>query len=244
MNWIKKWLGPSLTEPPLPAFLKLYADRFRLVSRIVLQIVYKNIELSVSPSFREKLRQAPRTVLYANHPSFWDPLVLALVTEALWPDRPVISPIDDKALRNHPYFRGLGFFGLRKDSVAGLRAFVRTATLLWSRSHPSCLALTPEGQFSPGQQRPLRLRRGLALALWRNRGAGLVLVPVAMQHQRHNLRRGQARIVIGEPFALEEMTAATLADLHETLRVALEATIDRLQSPADAPINLLKEISL
>lgn len=241
MNWSNLLFGPSLTEPPLPNFFNIYAKRFRSVCRFLLRILYNDIQLYLDKNHILRLQQSHRVVVYSNHPSFWDPMLLALLTEKLWPGRAVLSAIDSAALRWHPYFHGLGFFGVQPDQPAGLRALLRTVGHLWSRPAPSCLVVTPEGHFSPRDGRPLELRRGLAAALWRHRAISVLLVPVALDYF-NPIWQGTPRILVGEPFTVSDRPAGSLDELNDTLRTALQATLDRLTQPPGDTIPLLRAI--
>jgi 1-acyl-sn-glycerol-3-phosphate acyltransferase len=187
------------------------------------RIVFSRVDLYLDPGLQTQL-QAARVVVYANHPGFWDPLMLALLTERLWPDHAVISPIDEAGLRTHRYFHGLGFFAIDPASVSGLRKFAQIASAAWEAPLSNCLVVLPEGRFSPPG--PLRLRRGLARALSAHQGPPPVVVPVAISYRMGENPRPVAALAVGQPLS---QTTGSLPFLHQGLEEGLLATLGNLE---------------
>lgn len=93
-------LGPSTTLPPLPEFWPLYARRFRSVSRWLARALFASVRLHGAAGTRAA-DHGP-VVVYSNHPSFWDPVILGLATERLWPERAILAAIEPGALEQPP----------------------------------------------------------------------------------------------------------------------------------------------
>lgn len=216
-------LLPSVTSPPLPDFRPLYARRFRQMARVICRCAVGRIQV-FAPA-ESALKEAPKIVLYANHPSVWDPLLLALLTGRMWPGHAVVAPIDEVALRRHWYFHGLGFYGLRKSSLDGLRRFLEVTQAALERPAPCIVALTPEGRFTPSGE-PIRLQRGLARALLGCRGQNIQVVPVALAYGKG--RRG-AKIYLGPALNCSTLDDGSgLPELHTELTRRLQDAVDRL----------------
>ena len=65
----------------------------------------------------ERVPHDEAIVCFANHPSWWDPLLAFLISQVWLPGRTVYAPIDLAALRQYPIFQHLGFFGIECASV-------------------------------------------------------------------------------------------------------------------------------
>lgn len=218
-------LLPSVTSPPLPAFRPLYVRRFRQVARLLCRCVVGKVRVFAPPE--SALFDAPKIVLYANHPGIWDPLLLALLTGRLWPDHIVVAPIDELALRRHWYFHGLGFFGLKTSSLRGLRRFLEVSQAALDSPDPCIVALAPEGRFAPVGT-PVRMQRGLARALLGCRGQRVQAIPVALAY---GSGRQEAVILLGTAFDCSNLSdACRLVDLHAELTRRLQDAVDRLHS--------------
>ena len=241
MKFIELFLGRSLTPPTLPPFYPLYVRRFRSIARLVLRGLFGSVPVHLAPGALEQARAARHVVLYSNHPSFWDPLLLAVLTGRIWSERPVVSPIDERGLRQHPYFTGLGFFGLKPASAGGLRRLLTVAAGCWTGMEQSCLAITPEGKFTtPSRGQEVQLQRGLALALSRHRGP-TTLVPVGLDVRSGPPWRARARLALGEAFCLEG--EREVQEVHKELCLQLQKTLDFVleqPAPGEAQLDLLK----
>src|ERR1700760_2266527 len=49
-------------------------------------------------------------IVYGNHSSWWDPLLMILLAHAAQPGRRHYAPMDAAALQRYPIFRRLGIF--------------------------------------------------------------------------------------------------------------------------------------
>lgn len=164
-------------------------------------------------------------VVFANHPSWWDPIAGALLADEFLRDRQHFAPIDADALERYPIFRRLGFFPVR-DGVAGARQFLRAARAILDRDG-ACLWITPGGRFSDVRQRP-DFQPGLArLGAMPGR---VTFVPLALEYVFWDEPRPEALAAFGAPIQFgDEMVAG----IGPALQRALGETQARL---ADAAI--------
>lgn len=93
----------------------------------------------------EQLPTGP-VVCFFNHPSWWDPMTVVLMTDLLFPGRTFHAPMDAEALRQYPILERLGFFAVARDAVSGTKDFLRTSRELL-KSPDSTLWITPTGSF-------------------------------------------------------------------------------------------------
>jgi hypothetical protein len=163
------------------------------------------------------------TVFYANHPSWWDPIVLLIVIRSCYPAWRFHGPIDDRALQRYPWLERFGLFGIEPGSVAGTRRFLQIGTTLLARPLTG-VAITAQGEFTDVRKRPLELKRGLTRLLEQNPSA--VAIPVALEYPFWDERLPEALVRFGtHRIAAPEHTRDSL---HAALETGLEATIDDL----------------
>ncbi len=128
-----------------------------------------------------KLPVVPGTpaVVYFNHPSWWDPLVVMFLAQHLMPSCRHYGPMDAEALSRYRIFQRLGFFGVAPGTRQGAAAFLRVSQAILQQPQ-SVLWVTPEGRFTDPRQRPVQLQPGLgALA---RRLDGVPFVPLAIEY--------------------------------------------------------------
>lgn len=167
------------------------------------------------------------TVLYANHPSWWDPVVLSYVLGTLHPRHRFFGPMDAAALDRYPILRRIGIFGIEPESIAGARAFRRQARRILAT--PGCaLCVTAQGAMVDVRSQPLRLKRGVAHLL----GSGIAVqaVPVALEYPFWQERMPEALIRFGPPVPGTVAGGAAV----DALQAALERTLAELAAASIA----------
>ncbi len=178
------------------------------------------------PAFLDGSADGP-TILYANHASWWDPMVLMLVSHAYLRGRRVYAPIDADALQRYPVLARLGLFGVRPDSFAGTRTFFAVGREVLGTAN-AVLAMTPQGRFADVRQRPLTLRGGLAQLMQAVPEARAW--PVAIEYPFWNEMRPEILIRFGQqPVVAGHVSRQSLAD---RLTDRLQDELDRLAEAA------------
>jgi 1-acyl-sn-glycerol-3-phosphate acyltransferase len=139
-------------------------------------------------------------VFVVNHPSWWDPVVLMLVSD-LFPDRQHYAPMDAEALKKYRFFARLGVFGLTPGN--GL-TFVRTGRAILAQPH-SALWVTGQGRFADVRDRSAKVRGGVAAL-----GCDTV-IPVAIEYTFWHERFPEVLVRFGKPGDSLEATQDALA---------------------------------
>lgn len=132
-------------------------------------------------------------LVYVNHPGWWDPMTAVLMTQLFFPGKRFAAPMDSEALRKYPILGSLGFFGLSRDSLVGVREFLRTGRELM-RAGNVALWLTPSGQFHDVRQ-PAAFLPGLGHLA--DADFGGVLLPMAIEYTFWNERRPELLVRFG-----------------------------------------------
>ncbi len=160
-------------------------------------------------------------VLYANHPSWWDPAMFMVLRDRLFPGRRGYGPMDAAALDRYRFMRRLGIFGIEPASRAGAARFLRVGERVLA-DPGRVLWLTAQGEFADPRARPVRLRPGLAHLM--RRVPGTVAVPLALEYTFWSEKRPEALAAFGAPVAATGDAQALQAALEQ----GLEAAQDRL----------------
>jgi 1-acyl-sn-glycerol-3-phosphate acyltransferase len=139
-------------------------------------------------------------VVYCNHPSWWDLMMVILLAEQLMPRRSHYAPVDSDALEKYKMFKRLGFYGIDQNHRRGARDFLRISEAILD-SPRSALWITPQGRFADVRERPLGFERGLGKLATRCKAA--VFVPVAMEYTFWEERLPETLIWVGQPTLVE-----------------------------------------
>lgn len=180
--------------------------------------------LRVSRGGRPRAPEGAPVIVYANHPSWWDPLLFIVLMHRFFPGRRGFGPMDRQQLGRYGFMRRLGIFGIDPASRRGAQVFLREGELLLSNSN-HVLWVTATGTFADARVRPLGLRSGIAHLAERVPGA--VLLPLAIELVHWSERQPEALVRFGEPIQAADLPARP----HEAtavLEAALTETMDEL----------------
>ncbi len=200
----------------------------RFFRRIVRRYFRRHFR-AVLAQHADRLRDARGPlIVYGNHSSWWDPMLIVLLGEKLLPDRNHYAPIDANALKRYPILRKLGIFPVEMGSPRGAAQFLRTAEAILRSG--GVLWLTPQGRFADAREFPLAFKPGLAaLAL---RLPDVPLIPLAVEYTFWDERLPETLMHVGKPLQISSET--TTAEVTQTLESALGSCMHTLQQAAIA----------
>jgi 1-acyl-sn-glycerol-3-phosphate acyltransferase len=188
----------------------------------------------------EQLRNATGPlIVYANHGSWWDPMVCILLAQTLLPDRKHYAPMDAVPLARYSILRKVGIFPVELATTRGAVQFLRTSEAVLSSG--GVLWITPQGRFADARERPLAFKAGLAALAARYPGA--ILLPLAVEYTFWNERLPETLLRFAPPVAIVPTMSSD--QITQQLEVVLEAAMLSLSqsSMARDPLafNLLLE---
>lgn len=203
--------APHISPPVLTFFRRIVRGYFRRHFRAV----------RVSNPHVLAQQIAGPVIVYANHSSWWDPMVSVLLAHRLLPKRKHYAPMDAASLERYGILKRIGIFGVDLNTIRGAARFFRTSLDLLA--HGGVLWITPQGRFADPRERPLVFKPGLA-ALAARCPNGCTLVPLAIEYPFWNERLPEALLHFGEPIRIVDQTPEA-ADclLHTALLEAMQA---------------------
>jgi len=143
--------APDVREPS-PRFTKWFC---RYAQNRLRRDFHRLRLLGAAPSFE----QGP-LVVYANHSSWWDPMVALAIRPIFFPERDAYAPIAAEMLERYGIFKKLGFFGVDRETPRGVIRYLRAVEDVLSRPG-AMLYLTPQGRFADVRERPPTFQRGI-----------------------------------------------------------------------------------
>lgn len=118
-------------------------------------------------------------VIFLNHASWWDPLLMLFVSRCIFPGSEGYAPMDASELQKYAFLRWIGLFGVRTHSSKGARDFLKASEMVLRRPG-NILWITPEARFVDVRERPVRFAPGLAHLTQRCSDA--IFVPLAVEY--------------------------------------------------------------
>ncbi len=171
-------------------------------------------------------------LLYANHPSWWDPLIAVAATEHCLAPRRFFAPIDAGALAKYAVLKKLGFYGIDLSTANGARQFLRTTRAILSTGD-SATWITPHGRFLDAREQA-EFEPGIGHVV-SNLDSGLV-VPVAVEYPFWDESTPEVLVEFGDPIRIEDHRSKQLSkqDWTTLLEQRLCETQSRLAEKAIA----------
>ena len=166
-------------------------------------------------------------VVYCNHPSWWDALLIIVLAGRLYPGRTSRAPFDAAMLARYRIFERIGAFGVDLDTPRGAAQFLAAARSILG-SPEGMLWITAQGRFADARARPLNLRAGVARLA--EITPDTLFVPLALEYTFWDERGAGAFAAFGTGVAGAELAALPRAERLARLEADLTATLDRLSA--------------
>ena len=204
------------------------------ISALTLRLFRRLVRRYFRRHFRAVLAQHPDRlrdthgplIVYGNHSSWWDPMLIVLLADLLLPNRKHYAPIDANALKKYPILRKLGIFPVEMGSQRGAAQFLRTAEAILRDG--GVLWLTPQGRFADPREFPLAFKPGLAaLAL---RMPEIPLLPLAVEYTFWDERLPETLMHVGQPVHITP--TRNTAEATQVLESSLSNCMYALQQAA------------
>ena len=165
-------------------------------------------------------------LIYANHSSWWDPMVAFLLSGELLGTRRHYAPMDATALKRYRILSWLGIFPVEVSSARGAVRFLRTGEAILRGN--GVLWVTPQGRFADVRERPIEFKAGLAALA--TRLPGCQVMPMAIEYVFWDERTPEVLLQLGEPVRVRE--GETTEALEVRLMAALEGTMAEMRERA------------
>ena len=218
---------PKISDVTLRFFTRIVRSYFRRHFRAVL--------IQNAATLRDA--KGP-LIVYANHASWWDPMVSVLLAQTLLPERKHYAPMDAVPLKRYPILRKIGIFPVELATARGAVQFLRTSEAILRSG--GVLWVTPQGRFADVRERPLSFKAGLS-ALARRVPEAAVL-PLAVEYAFWNERLPETLLHFGS--AVNVDASATTDAVTREFELALQAAMDSLREAAMARDPLAFEVLL
>jgi 1-acyl-sn-glycerol-3-phosphate acyltransferase len=206
-----------------PHISKPFLGFFRYIVRGYFKRHFRAVRVLGSERFIAAGQQNKPLIVYANHCSWWDPMVQVLLAAELMPKRNHYAPMDAAALERYRIFKHIGVFGVETKTTRGAAQFMRIGLSVLEEN--GVLWVTPQGRFADAREHPVEFKPGLAALASRVKGSCTVL-PLAIEYTFWNERLPEVLLLVGEAIDVEETTSEAI---EERLKFALTQAMNDLK---------------
>ena len=141
-------------------------------------------------------------LLYLNHPSWWDPIISAVLCSEYFRTYRHYSPIDAAALQKYKLFGKIGFFGVSQNNQRSARRLLEIGSQILS-DNGSALWVTPQARFADVRERPLQI--GTAVAHLARHSPDCIVLPVAIEYAFWEEKTPEALVRFGQPIKTSDL---------------------------------------
>lgn len=165
-------------------------------------------------------------IIYANHSSWWDGLVLFEILKSDKFDSFVL--MEEKQLKNFSLFRRLGAFSIvREDRKKALKSLNYAVGILKTGINKTLL-IFPQGKILPNDYRPINFFNGLSYIIEKTENCSLV--PCAIRYEFLNNFKPELFVSFGELEMIEVADDFERKSLTSNLENKMTANLDNLKS--------------
>ncbi len=189
---------------------------------------FDRIFFRMKSKFTAEQRALPM-IICANHSSWWDGYIAALVERHLKLDGYLM--MEEAQLRRYIFFTWIGCFSVdRQNGRSALQSIRYAARLL--KQHPQRMVwLFPQGEIAPNDRRPLKFFSGATHLA--KLSAPVLLYPLATRIEYLAEQRPDLYISLGEPLLIgkeESQTPNFLKAYTTMLEQSVTAELDQLRT--------------
>lgn len=201
-----------------------FARAFSIYNRNLLKRRFHTLRVSGLDFLKNKDSAIP-LVIYANHSSWWDGLILWEIIEQF--DFEFYVLMEEKQLRKLPLFRRLGAFSVIRENPREAVKSLNYAAELLHDNFKRCVVIFPQGEILPNDLRPLHFFGGLTKIIEKTRRC--VAVPIALRYESAGNFKPEIYVKINEPEICSAGVDFNAKSLTKNLETRLTETLDKLK---------------
>lgn len=197
---------------------------FAIYNRNLIARRFEGLQVAGLENLRNRKRDAP-LLLYANHSSWWDGLMILQVGRA--GNLEQYAMMEERQLRRYSFHRKLGAFSVvRENPREALRSIEYGGQLL--RNTDRALWIFPQGDTLPNDVRPLKLYAGAARIV--EQAGRAYAAPVGLRYEFLNDFRPRAFVRIGRLQLVTVDNSFTTKRLTHLFTESLTGTLDHVRT--------------
>lgn len=163
-------------------------------------------------------------IVYLNHPSWWDPALIVVLADRLFPGHPGFGPIDAEALQKYRFMARIGLFPVERGQAGAVNFLRQSLGVLGDPQ--AILWVTAEGHFTDPRRRPVLLRPGIAHLARRLPQA--ILLPLAVEYTFWEESTPEVLVRFGDAVDAADHVGLDVGRWRELLENRLADTMDAL----------------
>ncbi len=163
-------------------------------------------------------------LVYANHSSWWDGLIIYEISRRTRFDWFVM--MEEKQLKRYFFFRWLGAFSVVRGDVEEALESIKYVAELMTQKKDVAVLIFPQGKIEPNDLRPIKIESGVASIIRRVRE--VATVPVALRYEFLGDFKPEVFVKIGELDVIDKPQSKSV--LKKQMQNKLTSLLDELKT--------------
>ena len=167
-------------------------------------------------------------LLLPNHSTWWDGFFIFHLNQYFF-GRHLYLMMLDRQLRNYPFFRRVGAFGIDPESPSAIRQSLRYSADILNQQNAgkNMLCIFPQGELLPWHTQPIVFKNGIDVIIKQTRGP-VTIMPLAIRVELLEEQRPDVFFLCGQPLVAEADTYAGGSFFCDQLTELLRKTEQRI----------------
>ena len=198
---------------------------FALYNRNLLKRRFHSLSLKNFSSIKNRDQQIP-LIIYANHSSWWDGLVMFEILKIK--DFESYVMMEEKQLVKLKFFRMLGAFSVVRENSRQAIKSIEYAVKVLKSGNRKTLLIFPQGEILPNDLRPLKFFNGLSMIIEK---LGICnVVPCSIRYEFLTDYKPDILVKFGKLETVEFSKDIKRKNFTKTLETRLTENLDNLKS--------------
>ncbi len=198
---------------------------FSIYNSNLLKRRFHSFQVAGLDILRAKNSQIP-LIIYANHSSWWDGLVVFQILSKLRLDSFVM--MEEKQLKNLQIFRKLGAFSIVREKPREALQSVNYAANLLKENSQRTVWLFPQGEILPNDLRPLKFYHGLAKIV--EKVGHSRVIPIAIRYEFLKDFKPEILVKTGDAEVFSKSMLTDSKKLTQNFEFALTSLLEELNT--------------
>lgn len=198
---------------------------FTIYNRNLLKRRFHSFNVSGLDFLKNRDLRIP-SIIYANHSSWWDGLIIFEICRKLNCDFYVM--MEEKQLKNLPLFRKLGAFSVIRENPREAVKSINYAVNLLKTDSAKTILIFPQGEIQPNDRRPLIFFNGLSRIIAKT--GKCAVVPLSIRLEFLGQYKPEIFVKISEPQLFSDDLKFDSKSLTLNLAEILTRNLDNLKN--------------
>lgn len=204
---------------------KLFEKIFAIYNRNLLKRRFNSLSVSGLDNFGKKEHNFP-LLIYANHSSWWDGLVIFQILRKF--DFESYVMMEEKQLKNLRLFRKLGAFSVIRENPREALKSVKYAVAILKKDSKNLVLIFPQGKIEPNDIRPIKFFNGISKILEKMENCNYL--PIAIRYEFSNNFKPEIYVKIGEMECFQKYKISVINNFTNELELQMMELLDLLKS--------------